>query len=793
MQENPSLRKRTASAYGISELDTLDGDAEKGVHASVIGARDDETTSPARVKSHFEGEVPEEEDGQKPLWAAHYARKRFSALSLLPPLTWLPPYIRTALGRATPEDTSYAGGLPFSLQGDLIAGLTVGFMLVPQCLAFALLAGLPVQIGLYSSFGPLVAYAVFGTIRQVQPGPTALMSLICGQALDSLDFDTEAERIAAAALLSCFVGVISIILGMIRFGFIVDFMSHSVMAAFCSAAGVTICTSQLKHMFGIGMPRKKYWWQTAFHLITHLHTIHGATFAIGGTLLVALLAIKYWKSAGSKEKRQKHPVWRWLPKDKTSTVFRILKFVADLSSLMAVIIGWLWGFLYKSSGVSGVNYVGDVDAAGFAFLLPGSGLGRIQYDSLLISALVMATVGFLETMAVGGKFAMQSRYDYEPNQELLALGIANCVSGIMSGYPGTGSFSRTAVNAMCGATSLLSPAISALIVFGAMYFLLDVIGGLPLASLAPIIIQGAIGVIDVHSFVIAFNASKAEFFVMLATFTVSLALTVKEGLLVGFVLSVLKTMNDLANPNLAACGMLPDHTFRDIRNFPNAQLIRNAVVVRIDARLSFANSRKMKEFCFRAVEVRESQGDKIVYVIIDGKSINHVDLTGCEMLEMLAESLKSRSQCLIVANLKGPALKCLTAAGVAPILKKHDGHLCIDMDQAIAIAHGDGTAEQLSMDSVKELVKRVDTSRTIIKSVNQSPFYACGKSPKDVFMQNGPGHPMPTTPSSGQKNAATPSGNDSPARQHSGSTEDSWSAVVTAQEGAANGDEMMAI
>lgn len=666
----------------------------------------------------------DDEEDDINLWIANYEKKKFHPLQLFPPATWFPMYVRHMMGASSQTDLASMGALPFSFRGDLIAGITVGFMLVPQCLAFALLAGLPVQIGLYASFAPLVVYTLLGTIRQVQPGPTALMSLLTAQALDSAGLETDQQRIMGAALLALFVGSISILLGTLRFGFVVDFMSHSVMAAFCSAAGVTIATSQLKHLLGISMPRHHYWWQTASHLITHIRETDPATVAMGGTLLVVLLTLKQWKSAGSAEKRRKHCLWRWLPTAKESMSFRSLKFVADLSSLAAVFIGWLWALAYRMAGHHSVKLVGDVDGSGFKFVVPGQGLEHLELSSFLVSGSVMAVVGFLETMAVGGKFAMQARYDYEPNQELLALGLANLSSALMSGYPGTGSFSRTAVNAMLGATSLVACAISASIVFGAVFFLLPAISLLPLASLAPIIIQGAIGVVNIHDFAVAWTASRAEFVVMAATFIMSLTLTVKEGLLVGFVLSVLKTMNDLANPNLAVCGRLSDGSFRDIRNFPNATLLPSAVVVRMDARLSFANSRKMKEFCVRAVQVREAKGDHIQYVLVDGKSINHVDLTGCEMIEALAESLHSQGKQLILANLKGPVSKYLYSAGVPRSVTQHGGHLCIDMDQAIGIVNGADPTNAQKM--LQELVKRVDTAKLIMQSNTGNPMYACG-------------------------------------------------------------------
>jgi len=598
----------------------------------------------------------------------------------------------------------------------------VGVMLVPQCLAFALLAGLPIQVGLYASFVPLVVYSLFGTIRQVQAGPTAVMSLLTAAALDSLKLESDAERMGGAAIIALFMGGIGVLLGLLRVGFIVDFMSHSVMTSFCSAAGVTIATSQMKHLFGIKMPRKKHWWETASYLVSHLDETHGPTFALGGTLLFMLLFLKYWKSAGSAAARKKHLVWRWMPTDKSSPVFRILKTTADLSALLAVVIGWIWALVYRETDVTGVRLVGPVGDVGIGGVLtmPGNGLKDIEYGPIIQNSFVMCIVGFLETMAVGGKFAMQAKYEFDADQELISMGLANVASGFMSGYPITGSFSRTAVNAMLGATSLVASFISPLMVLLTMCFLLPVIEYLPLCALAPIIIQGALGVISFKDFKTAFSASKSEFCVMTASFIVSLALTVKEGLLVGFVGAVLKTMNDLANPNLAVCGRLPDNSFRDIRNFPNAEILPNCVVVRMDARLSFANSRKLKEFCARAVKVRESQGAIIQYVMIDGKSINHIDLTGCEMLETLAESLKSRSQILIVANLKGPASKCLSRAGVPHHIKKQGGHLCMDMDSALSIIRGEDKDGQKSEKKMEELVSRLDSAEKVLKTSNSS-------------------------------------------------------------------------
>mmetsp|Transcript_15392 Transcript_15392/g.33313 ORF Transcript_15392/g.33313 Transcript_15392/m.33313 type:complete len:709 (+) Transcript_15392:139-2265(+) len=649
---------------------------------------------PGSVPGHVDLESPAAPDsgiideaaaGSVP-WSELYKGTPFSPKSLFPPLTWVPRYIRSIKGETTPEDVRYLGNLPNSVQGDVIAGLTVGIMLVPQCLAFALLAGLPVQVGLFSSFAPLIVYSLFGTMRQVQTGPTALMSLLTGQALDSMDILDKEMRIKGACLLALFVGILSFVLGVLRFGGIVDFMSHTVMSAFCTASGIIIATSQLKDMFGVSFARTHYWWETVEELFDAVEDIHGATTALSFSILVMLLFLKFWKTAGSKEKREKHFLWRFMPKEKSSVPFKALKLLADLSSFLAVFVGSMIAWALREGGVEGIKLVGEVNADGFIFVMPGNGVFKeLTSDStLFVSAVVISTIGFLETVAVGGKFAAQYRYDFDPNQDMIGLGLANVASAFMSGFPVTGGFSRTAVNVSFGATSLFTNAIASVLVLGSMYALRSAIENIPRACMAPIIIQGALAVIDLHEFKATLAARPLEFVVMLATFVVSLCLTVKEGLAVGFVLSIFKTLMDISSPNMAVVARVGDN-WRDVRHFPNGEQPKNAIVVRIDARLHFANSRKLKEFCLAAIKIREESGDKIDYLVLDGKAINGIDMTSCEMLVVLGEALSGRKQHLVLANLKAPIVASLEAAGLVKSIKKAGGHLALDVQHALAL------------------------------------------------------------------------------------------------------------
>lgn len=653
-------------------------------------------------------ESPKAEDDVKPVppaWKEVYGGSKFEVRSLFPPFTWLPAYVRYAKGTASTGDIEKMGELPYSIKGDLIAGLTVGLMLVPQCLAFALLAGLPIRAGLYSSFAPLVIYALLGTLRQLQVGPTALISLLTGQALDAVNLLGDEERLSGACTLALLVGLVSFLLGVLRFGFVVDFMSHSVMSSFCTASGVIIATSQLKHVLGINIKRHKYWWQTAYDLCKHLPEIDAATAVLGFTLLAMLTFFKKWKQAGNEAKRSKSLLWRFFPKNKDSCAFKSMKMCADLSSVLCVILGWVWGFIYREAGITSVRLIEDSESNGFLFLLP-------SFDSktpdLIVPAVMIAVVGFLETIAVGGKMANEKRYSYDANQELLALGAANVGGAFMGAFPITGGFSRTAVNAMFGASSPLAGALTSIVVVIAVYSLMPVVELLPLSALAPLIIHGAIGVTDFKAFIPTFKGNKLDFLIMVATFLVSLGLTVKEGLITGVSLSILKLTYEVAMPNLAVCGQVEDGTFRDVRYYPEGRMMPKCVVVRMDAGLSFANTRRLQEFCMRAMAAASKADSSVSHLILDCKSVNGTDMTGCEAIENLAISLEKRKKSLVLANLKAPLTKAMFAAGVDKHIEAHSGHLCWNMGQAIELVNGGDPAA--AKKSVHDLHSRVQSS-----------------------------------------------------------------------------------
>lgn len=649
-------------------------------------------------------------------WRDVYAGPPFRLRSLFPPIEWLPQFVRAVRGTSTASDVEAMGLLPFSLKGDVVAGLSVGVMLVPQCLAFALLAGLPVRLGLYASVAPLICYALTGTIRQMQMGPTAVISLLTSNTLAALSYQTEAEHLAAASLLSLLVGLVTIVLGVFRFGFVVDLLPNSVMDAWCTASGITIATSQLSSMLGISMPRTTYWWQTVYAIASRLPQADIWTSLLSLTLLAFLLVLRAWKQAGTEDARAAHRLWRWWPRKKSSLAFRLVKLVADLSSLISVCVGWLWGLCYRKAGVTSVRLVGPAEAHGLIVILPGGGLSAAHWSALVAPGLVIAVVGFLQTVAQGAKLSVQYRLRYDPNQELLAQGCANCVSGFFAGFPISGGFSRTASNVIFGATSQVAGVITAVVVLVATYLIMPAVELLPLAALAPLVVQGALGTTDFAAFRTAFHASRFECVAMVATFVMSLVFTVQEGLYTGVSLSILRLLHSISMPNMVVCGRMADGSFRDVRHYPEARTLECCVVVRLDARLCFACARRFEEFCLRAARAVALTK----FVIMDFKSVNGIDMTGCDRLLSLAEALQRSDQALLVANLKGPVTRSLKAAGVDAKLRKRGGLLCWNMDQAVAIANGSGdweAADQAVTDLDKRVLSALQNKRTRLPAI----------------------------------------------------------------------------
>ncbi|MFW2381069.1 MAG: SulP family inorganic anion transporter [Acidimicrobiales bacterium] len=541
-----------------------------------------------------------------------------SLRSLLPILSWGPSYNRER-----------------DLRSDLAAGLTVGAMLVPQAMAYALLAGLPPEIGLYAATVPVVVYALFGTSRQLAVGPVAIVSLLTASALAPLVEEGTAGYIGAAALLALMVGLVHIALGVGRLGFLVNFLSHSVLVGFTAAAAIIIGFSQAKHILGISIERKEHFYETVREVFENLSDTNGTTLALGAGALATLFVLK--------------------------------RFAPRVPGALVVVIGSILVVELGKLQDRGVKVVGDIPDSLPAFGIPdfdGSLVGN-----LAATAFVITIVGFMESIAVAKVYARRHHYEVVPNSELIGLGAANVASGLFGGYPVTGGFSRTAVNDTAGARTPLASLITASIVLATIAFLTPLFSSLPNAALGAIIIMAVVGLIDVAEMRHIAKVKRSDLIGLSVAFFATLILGIELGILVAVVASMLVVFARMSMPHSAILGHVAGTTsYRNIARFPEAEVIEGVRILRIDAALSFVNAVNVKKLVLSHVaEIT----DEPRTLVLDASGINDLDATGAEMLHELLSEVNQQDVTLLLTDVKGPVRDVLRDAGIWDELGDH--------------------------------------------------------------------------------------------------------------------------
>ncbi|NNE72891.1 MAG: solute carrier family 26 protein [Acidimicrobiales bacterium] len=528
----------------------------------------------------------------------------------LPILEWAPRYERK------------------NLRSDLAAGLTVGAMLVPQAMAYALLAGLPPEVGLYAATIPVVIYALFGTSRQLAVGPVAIVSLLTASALAPLVEEGSADYLSAAALLALMVGVVHVVLGAGRLGFLVNFLSHSVLVGFTAAAAIIIGFSQAKHLFGISIERKDHFYETVAEVLRNLSDTNSATLVLG---VVAL-----------------------------ATLFLLKRLAPRVPGALVVVIGSILAVELLNLEDRGVKVVGDIPDT-----LPS--LGLPSFDGSLIgnlaaTAFVITIVGFMESIAVAKVYARRHRYEVEPNNELVGLGLANVASGLFGGYPVTGGFSRTAVNDTAGARTPLASLITAAIVLATIAFLTSLFASLPTAALGAIIIMAVVGLVDVAEMRHIAKVKRSDLIGLGVAFFATLILGIELGILVAVVASMLVVFARMSVPHTAVLGHVEGTTsYRNIDRFPEAETIDGVRIIRIDAALSFVNAVNVKKLILGHLHQISEEPRALV---VDASGINDLDATGAEMLEEVLTEIDECDVRLHLADVKGPVRDVLHDAGI---------------------------------------------------------------------------------------------------------------------------------
>ena len=539
------------------------------------------------------------------------------------------------------------------LRSDLAAGLTIGAMLVPQGMAYALLAGLPPEVGLYASIVPVIVYAIFGTSRQLAVGPVAIVSLMTATALAPLFEQGSAGYVSAAALLALMVGAVHLVLGFGRLGFIVNFLSHSVLVGFTAAAAIIIGFSQVKHLLGISVPRTEHFSETVTEVVRAADGTHGWTIALGAGSVILLLAMK--------------------------------RYMKKLPGALVIVVASIVAVHLLDLEQRGVKTVGEIPGSLPAFGLPDVGLDTM--GSLVTTAIAITLVGFMESIAVAKVYARRHRYDVEPNQELIALGAANVASGLFGGYSVTGGFSRTAVNDTAGARTPLASIVTALLILVTVLFFTPLFEPLPQAALAAIIIVAVLNLIDVTEMRHIAHVKRSDVIGMSVAFVATLTLGIELGILVAVVSSMLVVFARMSKPHTAVLGRIPETTsYRNIDRFPEAVTDDGVRVVRIDAALSFVNAQHVKRLCLdAAVELTVSPR----VLVLDCSGINDIDATGAEALAEIITEFDAGDATLVLADVKGPVRDVLRRAGLWDRL---DGRIYATPHQAVETIRGLRTA-----------------------------------------------------------------------------------------------------
>ncbi|MFQ3351343.1 MAG: SulP family sulfate permease [Candidatus Marivariicella framensis] len=533
-----------------------------------------------------------------------------------------------------------------SIQNDFVAGLTVGIMLVPQGMAYALLAGLPPVFGLYAALVPQVIYAIMGTSRQLSVGPVAMDSLLVASGLAALKLSGINEYISMAIFLAFFMGLIQLVLGFLRMGFLVNFLSKPVISGFTSAAAIIIGLSQLKHLVGAPFESSNKIHLLLIEFIDKSSQIHLITLFIGLIAIAILVLLKKLNPS--------------IP-----------------GALIAVILSSVWIKYFGEN--SGVSIVGVVPEGLPSFRLPEIEL--INITKILPLALTLALIAFMEAISVAKAIEEKKDYSINPNQELIALGASNIVGSLFQSYPTTGGFSRTAVNDQAGANSGLASIISAIVVGLTLLFLTPLFYFLPNTILASIIMVAVFKLIDFESPKKLWKSSKSEFYILLFTFFITLFIGIKEGIILGVLASLLLLVYRSTQPHVAVLGKIKGTDyFKDIDRFTqDIETYESLLLLRFDEQIYFGNSQFFKEQLLERVNQKKG---KLSVVILSSGGINYIDSSGMKILNEIVLTLKSKNIQFYIAGAIGPVVDSLFKSGVAKAIGSQ--HFFANTQQAFA-------------------------------------------------------------------------------------------------------------
>lgn len=529
-----------------------------------------------------------------------------------------------------------------TFSNDLIAALIVTIMLIPQSLAYAMLAGLPPEAGIYASIVPIILYAIFGTSRSLAVGPVAVVSLLTVSALAQVAEQGTAGYGVAALTLAFMSGAFLALMGVLRLGFLANFLSHPVIAGFITASGILIATSQLKHIFGISADGHTFP-ELLLSLGVHLADINLATLIVG----VAATAFLFWVRKGLK------PMLR-----RMGAGVRLADVATKAGPVFAVVATTLavWTLGLNDQGV---NIVGEVPQGLPPFTMPSFSFDLMR--ALFAPAIMISVIGFVESVSVAQTLAARKRQRIDPNQELIGLGAANLGAAFTGGFPVTGGFSRSVVNFDAGAETPAAGAFTAVGLVIAAVALTPLVYFLPNATLAATIIVAVLGLVDLSILKKTWIYSKSDFMAVLATIVLTLAFGVEIGVASGVILSVALHLYKTSRPHVAEVGLVPgSHHFRNIHRHA-VETVPEVVTLRVDQSLFFVNARFLEDL----VQDRVRPGTDVRHVILMFSAVNEVDYSALESLEAINLRLKDMGVGLHLSEVKGPVMDRLKTSHLA--------------------------------------------------------------------------------------------------------------------------------
>jgi len=546
---------------------------------------------------------------------------------------------------------------PSFLKGDIAAGITVGIMLIPQGMAYAMIAGLPPVYGLYAALFPQIVYAIMGTSRQLAVGPVAMDSLLVAAGLGALSLTTNAEYIALASFLALFMGTIQLLLGGLKLGFLVNFLSKPVISGFTSAAAIIIALSQLNHLLGIDIPRSNKLHELFFYLIELGPQTHLLSVLISGLGISFLLIAK------------KH-----FPKLPGALLLVFLTtFIAAQNN---------WESL-------GVTLVKEVPEGLPSFVWPKAGLSQVY--ELFPLVLTLALIAFMEAISVAKAVEEKEKTNYlNPNQELIALGSANIVGGLFQAFPTTGGFSRTAVNHDAGAKTGVAALFSAAVVGLTLLFFTSFFYHLPTAVLGAIILVAVGKLIDLSYPKKLWKNNRAEFYVLLFAFSITLFVGIKEGILLGVFAALLYMVYQNTRPHIAVLGRIKNtHYFKNIDRFSNeVTTFPHVLILRFDGQLFFGNQRYFKQQLSHLIK---QHPESVNHLVLAAAPINYIDASAMEMLSLLFEELKENGTNLYWTGLSGPIRDQFHNLGV--LSRFNNLFVCSSLEAALNAIEGKAPSE----------------------------------------------------------------------------------------------------